>query len=116
MKKPGPDDYFPEVPQPPTCRALRVPFQQGKHCESDLEAGEEYFFALMMPTDANSFISMSNNKRVVAQSAAVSTNSNQPGESIPPEAFGKLSLGVPPVTSFVLTHMALQCLTPVSRV
>lgn len=40
------------------------------HWESDLVEGEEYFFALVIPTDPNSFVSMSDNKRVVAPSAA----------------------------------------------
>lgn len=38
------------------------------HWESDLVEGEEYFFALVIPTDPNSFVSMSDNKRVVAPS------------------------------------------------
>lgn len=40
------------------------------HWESGLAEGEEYFFALVIPTDPNSFVSMSDNKRVVAPSAA----------------------------------------------
>lgn len=40
------------------------------HWESGLAEGEEYFFALVIPTDPNSFVSMSDNKRVIAPSAA----------------------------------------------
>ncbi|KAG6362559.1 hypothetical protein INS49_007651 [Diaporthe citri] len=86
---------FPEAvrqSRPPTCRVRRVPFQQGAHCESGLEEGEEYFFVLVTPTDPNSFVSMSDNVRVVAQSGveqaiAVSGASHQPSPKITPEKF-----------------------------
>lgn len=58
--------------QQPTCRVCQVPFQQGLHCEFGLEEGEEYFFVLVTPTDPNSFVSMSADMRVVAQSAVLS--------------------------------------------
>lgn len=55
----------------PTCRACQVPFQQGMHHELGLKEGEEYFFVLVTPTDPSSFVSMSANRCVVAQSAVL---------------------------------------------
>lgn len=50
-----------------TCRVSQVSFQQGTHCESELKLGEEYFFVLATPADPDSFVRISNEKRVVAQ-------------------------------------------------
>lgn len=97
--------------QQPTCRVCRVPFQQGNHCESDLEEGEEYFFVLVTPTDPNSFVSVSDNKRVVAHSrgasvqpCAVPSPCIQPGPEISFETFCKLSLSNHPLICCMLTH------------
>lgn len=57
-------------PEPPTCRISHVSFKQGTHFESGLEEGEEYYFVLLTPTDPSSFISMSQNERVITQPSA----------------------------------------------
>lgn len=51
----------------PACRVHRTNLHQGSHCESGLRAGEEYFFILTTPADPNSFVVVSNRKRVVTR-------------------------------------------------
>lgn len=51
----------------PACRVHRTNLLQGSHCESGLRAGEEYFFILVTPADPESFVVVSNTKRVVAR-------------------------------------------------
>lgn len=66
--------------QQPTCRVRQVPLKKGTHCESGLEEDEEYFFVLVTPTDPNSFVSISETKRVVAPPpAVVPPNLSAPG-------------------------------------
>lgn len=94
--------------EPPTCRALGLPLQQGAHYESGLEEGEEYFFVLMTPTDPNSFVSMSDYNRVAARPLVERPlvpfgAPNQPRPRNTPEQFCKLCPG-PTLLCYMLTY------------
>lgn len=100
--------------QPTTCRVCRVPFQQGTHCEYGLEEGKDYFFVLVTPTDPNSFVSMSDNRCVVAQDGfaqggfaqaiAAVRASNHPRFRSTPEQFCMLCPVGSPLIRCVLTY------------
>lgn len=59
----GEIDMVLNVPQPPACRFYQYSQLRGTHYESDLEDDQEYFFVLVTPKDAKSFVNVSNTKR-----------------------------------------------------
>lgn len=113
----------PDEAQLPTCRVHRTNLHQAKHYEAGLEEGEEYFFVLMTPADPNSFVCVSNPKRVIAQwiirvvrfaieSSAASSASSQPDTNIENGFFCKLFSGKSPWNRRMLTSVFCSAWAP----
>jgi hypothetical protein len=50
--------------QPSTCRVCRATHSVGRHYESGLQEGEEYFFVLVLPDDPTSIVFISKIERI----------------------------------------------------
>ncbi|KAK4238256.1 hypothetical protein C8A03DRAFT_43955 [Achaetomium macrosporum] len=61
----GSEDGSRDNAQLPTCRSYRYDCSTGEHCECDLGEDEECVFVLLTPADPGSFVTISQNTRVV---------------------------------------------------